>query len=213
MKTNTLKCEEINKEFDSQNPTTIVRGVWNHHSYTVGHATNKIWKSSIWVFLLFEIPQLFNFFNFALSSLLPLFFFIGNINIWVYVLYSIHLLLFLQVAFSSKWMWSDPFPLFGKLNGICSQIFHVGCIWNPFKIFSVSLSAEEFANGTLKVILSKFSVLPLKPFRIPRNTYLFTHDLTRSPLLSMWVTHVKRMRRVRGTFLQNLRANSFSPWL
>ena len=30
------------------------------------------------------------------------------------------------------------------------------------------LSAEEIANGTLKLILSKFSVLPLKPSRIPR---------------------------------------------
>ena len=25
----------------------IVRGVWNHHSYTVGHATTKSWNSSI----------------------------------------------------------------------------------------------------------------------------------------------------------------------
>ena len=41
--------------------------------------------------------------------------------------------------------------------------------------------------------------------------YLSIHP--RSPLLSMWVTHVKRMRRVRGTFVQFLRANSFSPWL
>ena len=112
MKTNTLKCEEVNKEFDSQNPTTIVRGVWNHHSYTVGHATTKSWKSSIWVFpqFFFEIPQLFMFFNFALSSLFPSFFFIGNINIWVYVLYNIHLWLILQVAFSAKWMWLEPSP-------------------------------------------------------------------------------------------------------
>ena len=58
----------------------------------------------------FEIPQLFIFFNVALSSLFPLFFFIGYIYIWVYVLYSIHLWLFLQVAFSAKWMWSEPSP-------------------------------------------------------------------------------------------------------
>ena len=32
------------------------------------------------------------------------------IFIWVYVLYNIHLWLFLQVAFSAKWMWSDPSP-------------------------------------------------------------------------------------------------------
>ena len=43
------------------------------------------------------------------------------------------------------------------------------------------LSAEEIANGTLKLILSEFSVLPLKLSRIPRQTYLLTHDLTRSP--------------------------------
>ena len=53
------------------------------------------------------------------------------------------------------------------------------------------LSAEEIANETLKLILSKFSVLPLKPSRIPRWTYLFTHDPTRSSPLSTWVTHVK----------------------
>src|SRR3990170_7774575 len=41
------------------------------------------------------------------------------------------------------------------------------------------------------------------------NTYLFTHDLTRSPPLSTWVTHVKQMRRVRGTFVLFPRANSF----
>ena len=58
----------------------------------------------------FEIPQLFMFFNFALSSLFPSFFFIGYIYIWVYVLYSIHLWLILQVGFSAKWMWSDPSP-------------------------------------------------------------------------------------------------------
>ena len=33
-----------------------------------------------------------------------------TIYIWVYVLYSIHLLLILQVAISAKWMWSDPSP-------------------------------------------------------------------------------------------------------
>ena len=96
-------------------------------------------------------------------------------------------------------MWSDPSPLCYTQSN-CSQILHVRSIWNSFKIFTVSLSAEEIANGTLKPILSKFSALPLKPFRIPRYTYPLTHDLTRSPPLSTWVTHVARMRRVRGTF-------------
>ena len=57
-----------------------------------------------------EIPQMFMFFNFAMSSLFPLLFFIGYVYIWVYVLYNIHLWLFLQVGFSTKWMWSDPSP-------------------------------------------------------------------------------------------------------
>ena len=134
------------------------------------------------------------------------------IYIWVYVLYNIHLLLFLQVGFLLSEC-DRTLPLYAILNPICSQILHVRSIWNSFKIFTVSLSAEEIANGTLKPILSKFSALPLKPFRIPRYTYSLTHDLTRSPPLTTWVTHVMRMRRVRGTFVQFLRASSFSPWL
>ena len=52
-------------------------------------------------FLSFEILQFFKFFNFYKSSLVPSFFFIGYIYIyiWVYVLYSIHLWLILQVGF------------------------------------------------------------------------------------------------------------------
>ena len=49
-----------------------------------------------------------------------------------------------------------PFPLYAILNPIYSQILHVRSIWNPFKIFTVSLSAEEIVNETLKPILSKF---------------------------------------------------------
>ena len=85
MKNNTLKFEEINEEFDSQNPTTIVRGVWNHHSYTVGHATTKSWKSSIWVFpqfwnsSVFQILQLFKIFT------ISFFFFIGYIYIYEFM--------------------------------------------------------------------------------------------------------------------------------
>ena len=91
------------------------------------------------------------------------------IYIWVYVLYSIHLLLILQVGFPAKWMWLDPFPLYAILNPICSQILHVRSIWNSFKIFTMSLSAEEFANETLKFSYLYFWILPLKPFRIPRQ--------------------------------------------
>ena len=64
-------------------------------------------------FFIFEIPQLFNFFNFAESSLFPSLFFIDYIYIYIFefsVLYNIQLLLILQVDFSAKWMWSDPSP-------------------------------------------------------------------------------------------------------
>ena len=50
-----------------------------------------------------------------------------------------------------------PFPLYAKLNPIYSQILHVRSIWNSFKIFTVSLSAEEIANDTLKYSYLKFS--------------------------------------------------------
>ena len=51
----------------------------------------------------------------------------------VYVLYSIHLLLILQVAFSAKWMWSDPSP--SMLNSTQSVHKFFTCIlfetrWN-----------------------------------------------------------------------------------
>ena len=181
---------------------TIVRGVWNHHSYTVGHATTKSCNSSV-----VHILQLCIVFTGSVVFLHWLY-----IYVWVYVLYNIHLLLFLQDGFLLSEC-DRTLPLYAILNPNYSQILHMCSIWNSFKIFTMSLSAEEIANGTLKPILSKFSALPLKPFRIPRYTYPFTHDRTRSPHLSTWVTHVVRMAGVRGTFVQFLRASSFSPWL
>ena len=149
-----------------------------------------------------EIPQIIHILQLCIvftGSVVFLHWLYIYIYIWVYVLYSIHLLLFLQVGFLLSEC-DRTLPLYAILNPICSQILHVRSIWNSFKIFTVSLSAEEIANGTLKPILSKFSALPPKPFCIPRYTYPLTHDLTRSPPLTTWVTHVMRMRRVRGTF-------------
>ena len=162
-------------------------------------------------FLSFEILQFFKFFNFAKSSLFPSFIFIGYIYMSLCPLQH-SLIAISSNWFSAKWMWSDPSPLCYTqpnlfTNSSCE--FYLKLVQNLHCV----LSAEEIANGTLKPILSKFSVLPLKPFRIPRYTYPFTHDHTRSPPLSTWVTHVKRMRRVRGTFVQFLWANNFSPWL
>ena len=45
------------------------------------------------------------------------------IYIWVYVLYNIHLLLFLQVAFSAKWIWSDPSPSMLNSTQFVQKIF------------------------------------------------------------------------------------------
>ena len=71
-------------------------------------------------------PPKLKIFNLSFSSVLKFFSFSNSstfqnlhcflrfsslaIYIWVYVLYSIHLWLFLQVGFSAKWMWSDPSP-------------------------------------------------------------------------------------------------------
>ena len=64
-------------------------------------------------FLSFEIPQLFIFFKFALSSLFPSFFFIGYIYIYMSLCPLQHSLIAISSSwFSAKWMWLDPSPLF-----------------------------------------------------------------------------------------------------
>jgi len=78
MKTNPISVKKLMRSC-----TTIVRGVWNHHSYTVGHATNKSWKSSNLSFSSFC-----KFFKFSNSSTLQflqhfrLVFFIAYIYIY-----------------------------------------------------------------------------------------------------------------------------------
>ena len=160
----------------------------------------------------FEIPQLFMFFNFALSTPSPSFFFIGYIYIWVYVLYSIHLWLMFQGGFSAKWMWSDPSP--SMLNSTQSIHKFFMCVLFETRSKS-SLCPCQLKNLRTKLwtYLIWIFGLPLKLFHLSRYIILFTHDRTRSSLLYTWVTHVTRMRRVRGTFVQFLRANRFSPWL
>ena len=135
-----------------------------------------------------EIPQLFKSSTlhclhwFRRFSSLAIYIYI---YIWVYVLYNIHLLLFLQVGFLLS-QCDQTLSLYAILNPICSQILHVRSIWNSFKIFTVSLWAEEIANGTLKSILSKFSALPLKPFHIPRQ-YLSIHPRSNTISTSQYV--------------------------
>ena len=164
-------------------------------------------------FLSFEILQFFKFFKFAKSSLFPSFFVIGYIYIYAFMsstayTYSYFFKLLFLLSECDRTL-----PLYAILNPIYSQILHVRSIWNSFKVFTVSLSAEEIANETLKQILSRFSVLPLKPFRIPRCIILFTHDLTRSHLHSTWVTHVAWRRKGRGMFVPKSSGEQFLPWL
>ena len=129
-------------------------------------------------------PQKLKIFNFAFSSFLKFFSFsnsstlqnlhcfrrFSSLAIYVYEFMS-------STAFTYCYFFKLPFllsecdrtlPLYAKLNPNYSQILHVRSIWNPFKIFTVCLSAEEFANETLKYSNMNFRLLPLKPFHLPR---------------------------------------------
>ena len=115
-----------------------------------------------------EIPQIIHILQLCIVFTGSAFFFIGYIYIWVYVLYNIHLLLFLQVGFLLSEC-DRTLPLYAILNPICSQILHVRSIWNSFKIFTVSLSAEEFANGTFN--------LSYPNFRLCRSNRSASHEI------------------------------------
>ena len=178
----------------------------------MGHATTKVENLQFEFFLSFEIPQLFIFFNFAKSSLFPSFFFIG------YIYISLCPLQHSLIANSSSWFFCyvnviGPFPSMLYSTQTIHKFFMCILFETRSKSSLCPCQLKNLRTERQNLSYPKFSTLPLKPFRIPRYTYLFTHDLTRSPLLSTWVTHVMRMRRVRGTFVQFLRANSFSPWL
>ena len=130
----------------------------------------KVENLQIWVFPHFANSS---FFKFSTLQSLHSFRMWSSLDIYIYMSFSSpqqHPLIAnpSRCFSSSKWMWSDPFPLYANINPLYSQILHVRSIWNPFKIFTVSLSAEEFANETLKFSYLNFWLLPLKPFRIPR---------------------------------------------
>ena len=71
-----------------------------------------------------------------------------------------------------------PFPLYAKLNPFYSQILHVRSIWNSFKIFTVSLSAKEFANTTLKLILSKIFGFAAQTVPNPTKTRIYSPTIS-----------------------------------
>ena len=71
-----------------------------------------------------------------------------------------------------------------------------------------SLCPCQLKNLRTELLTYLIQIFGFAAQTVPHPTkYLSIHP--RSPLLSTWVTHVKRMRRVRGTFVQFLRANSF----
>ena len=78
-----------------------------------------------------------------------------------------------------------PFPLYAKLNPIYSQILHVRSIWNSFKIFTVSLSAEEFANGTFNLSYQKFPLC--RSNRSASTIYLSIHPRSNTISTSQYV--------------------------
>lgn len=125
-------------------------------------------------FFCFEIPQFFKFFNFALSSLFPSLFFIW---LWVYVLYSIHLLLILQVDFSAKWMWSDPSP--AMLNST-SLFTNSSCAFylKLVQILHCVLVSWRNCEWNFKIFLSEFSGF------CRSNRYAFHGILIYSPTIS-----------------------------
>ena len=112
MKTNTLSVKKLTKNL-------ILRTL--RQLYAVSEIIilirwvtppTKVERSSIWVFLHF-----LKFLSCSIYSTLHFVHFFrrcSSLTIYIYlsfyVLYNIHLLLILQVAFSGKWMWSDPSP-------------------------------------------------------------------------------------------------------
>ena len=93
MKTNPLSVKKLTKNFI----LTALRQLYaaSEISILIKWVTppTKVENLQFEFFFSFEIPQLFNFFNFAMSSLFPSLFFID---------YRIHLWEILQVAFSAK---------------------------------------------------------------------------------------------------------------
>ena len=79
-----------------------------------------------------------------------------------------------------------PFPLYAILNPIYSQILHVRSIWHSFKIFTVSLSAEEFANETFN--------LSYLNFRLCRSNRSTSHEIL---IYSPTISHDRQLS-VRG---------------
>ena len=90
-------------------PPTIVEILQNWVFHHLANSSN------------FQIPQVCKFLNFSNSSNSE-----TDVLHWLYIYLSFqcpqqHSLIAISSSwFSSKWMWSDPFPLYAKLNPVCS---------------------------------------------------------------------------------------------
>ena len=107
----------------------------------------SFWNSSV-----FQILQLCKIFTVSVVF--------SSLAIYIYM--SLCPLQHSLIVNSSSWFFfllsecDRTLPLYAILNPICSQILHMRSIWNSFKIFTVSLSAEEFANRTFNLSYPNF---------------------------------------------------------
>ena len=64
-------------------------------------------------------------------------------------------------------MWSDPFPLYAKLNPDCSQILHMRSTLKTVQTLHYVLDSWRICKRNFKIFNLNFWRLPLKPFWFP----------------------------------------------
>ena len=129
-------------------------------------------------------------------------------KLWFLVLNSIHLLLFLQIDVSAKWMWSDPtFPLCYTYP--VYSILHMRSTWNFVQNPHCILVSWWFCNKNPQIFKNCFlqrnsNWTPTSHDRITTISTISTHRTG--------ATRVLRRRRGRGYLVRHSRANS-NFWL
>ena len=119
---------------------------------------SQFWNSSV-----VHILQLCKIFTVSIVFLHWLY-----IYMWVYVLYSIHLWLFLQVVISAKWMWSDPSP---------SMLYSTQSIHKFFMcVLLETRSKSSLCPCQLKNLRTKLLTNLIQNFRFYRSNRSASHD-------------------------------------
>ena len=85
-----------------------------------------------------------------------------------YVVNNIHLLLILQVAFSAKWMWSDPSPSMLNSTQSVHKFFMCVLFETRSKSSLCPCQLKNLRTKTLNYSNLNCWLLPPKPFHIPR---------------------------------------------